>query len=255
MIKFFRNIRKQLLGEGKTGKYFKYAIGEIVLVVIGILIALWINNLNIDSQEQKETFALVNSLELELNENLREVDDRKKELTKIVKNFIKVLNFSANSNSDLPIDTLKVYVTDLMTFAAIEINDSRFNSAKSAGKFNLLSEEMAASLAVYENTISNFRKFSDKTTIFDDQWFELGFKHNIVSDFHAFFYKDINLQKHQLIEQTEDSYRKFITDIKTYKTLYRFYTQNLVELAWLESLSYRMQSTLTIIEAYKENYD
>ena len=46
MIKFFRNIRKRLLSEGKTGKYFKYAIGEIVLVVIGILIALQVNNWN-----------------------------------------------------------------------------------------------------------------------------------------------------------------------------------------------------------------
>ena len=46
MIKFFRKIRQNLLSEGKTGKYFKYAIGEIVLVVIGILIALQINNWN-----------------------------------------------------------------------------------------------------------------------------------------------------------------------------------------------------------------
>ena len=46
MIKFFRHIRKSLLMENKTSKYFKYAIGEIVLVVIGILIALQINNWN-----------------------------------------------------------------------------------------------------------------------------------------------------------------------------------------------------------------
>ena len=46
MIKFFRHIRKNLLMENKTSKYFKYAIGEIVLVVIGILIALQINNWN-----------------------------------------------------------------------------------------------------------------------------------------------------------------------------------------------------------------
>jgi hypothetical protein len=46
MIKFFRKIRKNLLSEGKTSKYFKYAIGEIVLVIIGILIALQINNWN-----------------------------------------------------------------------------------------------------------------------------------------------------------------------------------------------------------------
>ena len=46
MIKFFRKIRQNLLSEGKTGKYLKYAIGEILLVVIGILIAVQINNWN-----------------------------------------------------------------------------------------------------------------------------------------------------------------------------------------------------------------
>jgi hypothetical protein len=46
MIKLFKKIRQNLLLENKTSKYFKYAIGEIVLVVIGILIALQINNWN-----------------------------------------------------------------------------------------------------------------------------------------------------------------------------------------------------------------
>ena len=51
MIKLFRNFRKQLFNEGKTANYLKYAIGEIVLVVIGILIALSINNWN---EQRKE---------------------------------------------------------------------------------------------------------------------------------------------------------------------------------------------------------
>lgn len=46
MLKFFRKIRQNLLSEGKTGKYMKYAIGEILLVVIGIIIALQVNNWN-----------------------------------------------------------------------------------------------------------------------------------------------------------------------------------------------------------------
>ncbi len=52
MIKFFRKIRQQMLNENKTGKYLKYAIGEIVLVVIGILIALSINNWNENRKEE-----------------------------------------------------------------------------------------------------------------------------------------------------------------------------------------------------------
>ncbi len=58
MIKLFRNIRKNLLVEGKTTKYFKYAIGEIFLVVIGILIALSINNWN----EKRKTANIVNGI-------------------------------------------------------------------------------------------------------------------------------------------------------------------------------------------------
>jgi len=52
MIKFFRKIRQKLLSEGKTVMYLKYALGEIVLVVIGILIALQINNWN-ENRKQK----------------------------------------------------------------------------------------------------------------------------------------------------------------------------------------------------------
>ena len=52
MIKFFRKIRQKLLSENKFSKYLLYAIGEIILVVIGILIALQINNQNIYKQER-----------------------------------------------------------------------------------------------------------------------------------------------------------------------------------------------------------
>jgi hypothetical protein len=58
MIKFFRRIRLDLLKKNKTGKYAKYAIGEIVLVVIGILIALQINNWN----EDRKTIATIDHL-------------------------------------------------------------------------------------------------------------------------------------------------------------------------------------------------
>ena len=46
MLKFFRRIRRKLLSESKFSKYLIYAIGEILLVVIGILLALQINNWN-----------------------------------------------------------------------------------------------------------------------------------------------------------------------------------------------------------------
>ncbi|UWX54383.1 DUF6090 family protein [Maribacter litopenaei] len=69
MIKFFRKTRQKLLAEKKLGRYPAYAIGEIVLVVIGILIALAINNKNqrnIDYQNEK-TYLL--GLKEEFNTN------------------------------------------------------------------------------------------------------------------------------------------------------------------------------------------
>ena len=58
MIKFFRKIRQNLISDGKTGKYLKYAIGEIVLVVIGIVIALQLNNWN-ESRKNEDEFKAV----------------------------------------------------------------------------------------------------------------------------------------------------------------------------------------------------
>jgi len=82
MIKFFRNIRQKLLSEGKTGKYLKYALGEIVLVVIGILIALQINNWN-EGQKANHKQSLVlkellNSINNDLSEYDRYLDPRLK---------------------------------------------------------------------------------------------------------------------------------------------------------------------------------
>jgi len=69
MIKFFRNIRKSLLMENKTSKYFKYAIGEIILVVIGILIALQINNWNEYKKERKQETKVLSELLSSLENN------------------------------------------------------------------------------------------------------------------------------------------------------------------------------------------
>lgn len=85
MIKFFRNIRKNLLNEGKTTKYFKYAVGEIILVVFGILIALQINNWNEARLENNREKITVQNLHTEFRENLRDLDSIHTILTRTIK--------------------------------------------------------------------------------------------------------------------------------------------------------------------------
>jgi competence protein ComGC len=69
MIKLFRNIRKKLLEQGKTTNYLKYAIGEIILVVIGILIALQINNWNKQNEDRILEKRYVSELMLDLQKD------------------------------------------------------------------------------------------------------------------------------------------------------------------------------------------
>lgn len=75
MIKFFRKIRQKLLSENKFSKYLIYAIGEIVLVVIGILIALQINNQNIHRQERSIEKNYLVALREEFKINLSKLDE------------------------------------------------------------------------------------------------------------------------------------------------------------------------------------
>lgn len=89
MIKFFRKIRYNLMEKNKTGKYLLYAIGEIVLVVIGILIALQINNSNNKSINTEREIKYLTNIKLDINKDIKSldynIDFRQKKSVAIVK--------------------------------------------------------------------------------------------------------------------------------------------------------------------------
>ncbi len=67
MIKFFRKIRQNLLSEGKTRNYLKYVFGEIILVMVGILLALQVNNWNESKKQSKKELSLLLNLKNDIN--------------------------------------------------------------------------------------------------------------------------------------------------------------------------------------------
>jgi len=73
MIKFFRKIRQRLVSESKFSKYLLYAIGEIILVMIGILLALQVNNWNEKRKASKKEVASLISLRSEMKSSLDEL--------------------------------------------------------------------------------------------------------------------------------------------------------------------------------------
>ena len=69
MIPFYRKIRKKMADDNKPMKYLRYAIGEIVLVVFGILIALSINNWNENRKDQKQEIEFITSVKKDLKQD------------------------------------------------------------------------------------------------------------------------------------------------------------------------------------------
>lgn len=74
MIKFFRKIRFNLLEENKIVKYLKYAFGEIVLVVVGILIAIQINNSNQKRLNAEALEGYLNSISNNIQSDLQKAE-------------------------------------------------------------------------------------------------------------------------------------------------------------------------------------
>jgi hypothetical protein len=74
MINFFRKIRKQLADDNKPLKYMRYAIGEIVLVMIGILLALQVNNWNEQRKDRITEQKILNALQEDLLVNINRLN-------------------------------------------------------------------------------------------------------------------------------------------------------------------------------------
>ncbi|MDG2448797.1 MAG: DUF6090 family protein [Saprospiraceae bacterium] len=105
MIKFFRKIRQQFLVENKVRRYFFYAFGEIVLVVLGILIALSINNWNEGRKnDQKESLLIKNIIEdlkldsVLISQSLSEMEDQIHVVDELISKALgseKILNYDS----------------------------------------------------------------------------------------------------------------------------------------------------------------
>ncbi|MCC1483957.1 DUF6090 family protein [Winogradskyella immobilis] len=126
------------MSENKTSKYFKYAIGEIILVVIGILIALQINNWNESRRENSEENNIIQNLNDEFSEN-KKLFDKNMAVTKISKQ----IGFSIMDLMGKPEEELKTQNIDSLLFTVLETGEYRpsentINDLIQSGRLRLL---------------------------------------------------------------------------------------------------------------------
>ena len=138
MIKFFRKNRQNLLSEGKTAKFLKYAIGEIILVVIGILIALQINNWNEKVKLKNEEIKFLKNFKQSLISDI-EFNKVRSRYYSFTKESISILLNQIEQN--LPYrDSLKYHFGRITQTWTPKINMEVFEALKS-NDLNLISND------------------------------------------------------------------------------------------------------------------
>ena len=252
MIKFFRKIRYNLMETGKTGKYFKYAIGEILLVVIGILIALSINNWNEDRKLENNKQKLMLNLKQEFLTNKKTLERQLLGLHKNNSQLNKVINYSAGT-INLPIDSLKLYASNLFYPITLSMLNSVQEEAISAGKFELLSDSLKLTLSVLKD-YSKSREDINKNL---DQ-FKFSYKNEItdlILNLSAFqnvnevFYVQPPTSMHPDFIKSDDEFINLIKSSKTYAILNQIYSLSELDEVWIKYGLLRLTSeTIDLID-------
>ncbi len=140
MIKFFRKIRQNLLSEGKTGKYFKYAFGEILLVMIGILLALQVNNWNDSRLEANREQTILKNLRTEFNDNLTELQriyDGSEESYKSSVRLLEIIKDDSPINSE----EIEMLLNSIINgFFSLDLYSASIDEIINTGSLNIIKD-------------------------------------------------------------------------------------------------------------------
>jgi hypothetical protein len=161
MIKFFRSIRQKLITEGKIANYLKYAIGEILLVVIGILIALQVNEWNENRKAGIIEKSFLQNVLLDLQKDEKNLNYYQDFFTKRIECLDTLLTYVRNPTKSMGISKFGMYAEPLFYSPSPTQYATTFESAKSMGTFSSFkNKEILKELSQYyadftllENTI------------------------------------------------------------------------------------------------------
>jgi len=154
MINVFRKIRKKLADDNKPLKYLRYAIGEIVLVVIGILIALQVNNWNEGQKEKKIQISYLKRMHTDIQKDttyLRQKTQRAQDEQDSYYYFIHSMYDVQSTNEDFKklISSVEWDAFELI------LQDDTFTEITTSGKLDLISNDQ-----LKESIINYYRNYA-----------------------------------------------------------------------------------------------
>ncbi|MBK7871753.1 MAG: hypothetical protein IPJ74_14280 [Saprospiraceae bacterium] len=171
MLKFFRSIRRRLLDSGKVKRDALYAIGEILLVVIGILIALQVNNWNEGKKDRKTELYVLKEILNNLHEDERLINNILKQRVKAKKAIENLQNYLLNDSKSK--DSLPSDLTDVLTFERYYPINNAYEVLKSKG-LKLSNNKIASQLSRYYD----FEQNKVRSSIYDIEQVLISIYHN-----------------------------------------------------------------------------
>lgn len=216
MIKFFRNIRKDLLNEGKTIKYLKYAIGEIILVVIGILIALSINNWNEAKKTRTKELSYLTNVKRDLELTNLEIDQYVSERTQ---RAIAASNVVEHYNGKPITDwnEFNKHTIDVYTWQKFYPTDNTFQELMNSGNFAIISNDSIKDELLTVNNIYKKLKYTEDHFRYDAE-ITLYEPYYGMTDIYSlsnnYFYQRSNGNDGFLGNLSEDDFREMLQDQK-----------------------------------------
>ncbi|MEQ9090827.1 MAG: DUF6090 family protein [Balneola sp.] len=172
MIRFFRNIRQKLLQNGNIRKYFWYALGEVFLVVIGILIALQINNWNEANKTRAIEKQILVQIRNDLNGAIRDIDGN----TEFYNNSIESADIILDHmGSNQPYhDSIGVHISRAFVWVKLVMNRGGYESVKSIG-IDVISNDSLKNdiINLFEGTIYFHREFESIPNSHSENMFKL----------------------------------------------------------------------------------
>jgi len=222
MFKFFRRIRYDLIEKnasndraGRTGKYIKYAVGEILLVVIGILIALSINNWNETQKGKIKAVTILEAIRSDMIKDLERIEDLKPYWGKEIVYFKKVF-----PSYKYPIDIGNIEDMDTVSQVKYSIlfeYDAPFRSNTSA--FDAMIADGNSDLITNESLFLNIQQFYTFNAPTNESLFEILRQRS--SDLNYKYAHIITYKPYKNISDLTDEY--LIADLNIYFQSKNFY--------------------------------
>ena len=212
MLSFLRKIRKSLIESSLAGRYLPYAIGEILLVMIGILLALQVNNWNEKRKATELQIDILNDLKLSLESDLSDVENKIVIQGRIIDHQTIFIDW-IESNQHFS-DTLSESIFRAYDWTNFDAYDGPFETLKQLGMHNIDNDSLRTQISkLYDIIYTDYYLISIKYEKLVSELYEISGGH-----FSELFSISTKINDAELLR----SDRTYISKLKTLKNFGRF---------------------------------